>query len=1210
METLDDIDLFTKAQEKRSKELDAERNFRGEEKNFDPYIVKTLAEDIQKGPLDEELRTSVDLQGNFNFLINKKNLTRPQALEILAIDLADRSDVPNPKENVRGLIDSGVMPETIISYYTGARNPNVVMATLEGAGRGLTQFVPASEAAMLAGRSAFAVTPPILPFVGPFAKPLAALGAGTTAFLAGLFVGEKAEKAIFPDTTVVPSKMPFLEGGRGAASVLGTMRLNLSLAKAIPEKIDTGIVRLFENLGLMRDKGTAKKITNALTKVAETMGKTARTSPGSFLAAESVASIPVGIGGTISEYFSPGEALPRIAWETGASLVYPQRVIASYFPSIKNAFSKVKETDLKEAANLLEEKRKDMASDVLVEQLQLFSQGTKDPDEYIVGIVEALKAFNKDNPILFKGTPGQILDDEGLILLEKFYSRGNSALGRKAKESGEEGLQVISRLIEALKGTGTPEGIRAAFNIRKELISDMIKSGIEKNAATILKNISKLEARGELGETVTKRNLSQQVTDLMQQQMKNWRQAEKTAYDAVDMDETIPTANLKLAIEKVKKETLLEEPKGKGKKPTFPMPQEIKSFIEGYTKSNPSIRDLIKFRSLLLDKKRTALAGDAPDYSKARIYRTLSESILDDFGIKIQDEAFVRAVDLPAGATKNNIQKLKEAYDISRAGNDVFTRSFAGRLGKKQGSGEELIDPELALSKMMVGTPEDIVIKYEDLEKAASFVTNTLKGKTVVTDAVDPEKIKKNYHSLVDLFLRQMAEETLLKEKTVLNPVTNKMVTVKGVDDAAAERFIKKYKEILDFPAFKTLKDDLINPEARNVLLESVPEEIVKDASDLNLGDTLSFSTYWNRVKKMELLEDVLETSPQVGVAKALSSTDPEKKFNGLVRAINKAKVADPDIEKPAKEALLAAVFDYALEKSTKPVGSGKAFAIDPTKFRDLMLNPKKGTGIPAFMTLLKNSDIVDKEFVGRFKQMFDRLANLDDALNADGRVSAAEIERASSESRINRFGLRVLGATVAKKIANTLNMGASLQVPQAGADVATEAGVNMPKAITRDIIINVLMPGEEKAFLELLEKGLARKAAKDEKDLKKFFKTDNLIRRTLGSPAVFATPTVKEISEEIVPSEDIKGRQPILPKTPPKAVPFRAASAPPPRPAPPSVAQATTPPVTQAAPSPVTRGQYAAMFPMDSATTMMKQQENMQTAQNPMQRGIGSLFG
>jgi hypothetical protein len=33
-------------------------------------------------------------------------------------------------------------------------------------------------------------------------------------------------------------------------------------------------------------------------------------------------------------------------------------------------------------------------------------------------------------------------------------------------------------------------------------------------------------------------------------------------------------------------------------------------------------------------------------------------------------------------------------------------------------------------------------------------------------------------------------------------------------------------------------------------------------------------------------------------------------------------------------------------------------------------------------------------------------------------------------------------------------------------------------------------------------------------------------------------------------------------------------------------------------------------MFPMDSATTMMKQQENMQTAQNPMQRGIGSLFG
>ena len=39
----------------------------------------------------------------------------------------------------------------------------------------------------------------------------------------------------------------------------------------------------------------------------------------------------------------------------------------------------------------------------------------------------------------------------------------------------------------------------------------------------------------------------------MEQQMKRWRQAEKAAYDAVDMDETIPTANLKLAIEKVKK---------------------------------------------------------------------------------------------------------------------------------------------------------------------------------------------------------------------------------------------------------------------------------------------------------------------------------------------------------------------------------------------------------------------------------------------------------------------------------------------------------------------------------------------------------------------------------------------------------------------------------------------------------------------------------
>jgi len=149
------------------------------------------------------------------------------------------------------------------------------------------------------------------------------------------------------------------------------------------------------------------------------------------------------------------------------------------------------------------------------------------------------------------------------------------------------------------------------------------------------------------------------------------------------------------------------------------------------------------------------------------------------------------------------------------------------------------------------------------------------------------------------------------------------------------------------------------------------------------------------------------------------------------------------------------------------------------------------------------------------------------------------------------------------------------------------------PSMAMRDILVSASEPraGGYDEMEKLL--GLAQQRRADGKQ------ATNLLAKFMGSvfgTGAMATPTLRAASEAAMPMEQESRPMPIQPAPRPTA---QAPMAPPPAPRP--VAQAAPPPMpapAPAAPQAATRQQYAALFPFESTSQMIRAQ------------GIGSLMG
>jgi len=173
-----------------------------------------------------------------------------------------------------------------------------------------------------------------------------------------------------------------------------------------------------------------------------------------------------------------------------------------------------------------------------------------------------------------------------------------------------------------------------------------------------------------------------------------------------------------------------------------------------------------------------------------------------------------------------------------------------------------------------------------------------------------------------------------------------------------------------------------------------------------------------------------------------------------------------------------------------------------------------------------------------------------------------------------------------------------TIQVPGYFAREAQALFDTAPSMAMRDILVSASEPraGGYDEMEKLL--GLAQQRRADGKQ------ATNLLAKFLGSvfgTGAVATPALRAAAEASIPISQEERPMPIQPAPRPTA---QAPMAPPPAPRP--VAQAAPPPMpapAPAAPQADTRARYAALYPFESTSQMIR-------ATSPASGGIGSLMG
>lgn len=856
-----------------------------------------------------------------------------------------------------------------------------------------------------------------------------------------------------------------------------------------------------------------------------------------------------------------------------------------------------------------------------------------------------------------KLTPGQVLNSPELLAMERqlFRSEVGSSKKDEAQKASKDGLAKLAVVMKKLSESGDPRAIYASARLEQDTINELIRSNLDAKAANAVRTISRITDRlgqqARDGEVRIDAEQSEKLGGILlkavEQSMREWRQVESQAYGRVNMDELAsPDAILKKfrdltaqqppgrslakeitdviaeiagkdALNPLSKETrdalLLAESDVSGSRRIVSLREdklsaEQKAMVERLLKGDRdasregpiqeafearlalsryenrlaevrkqaqreldaplasralTLRQIQSFRSDMLDLARDGNRGA----KERRIFGQMAEAALDDLGVssKRVEEMLEQGIEPSA-----NQRQLLRAYAISREGNDVFTRTFAGKLMAQDRTGAERIPPEVTYDELLKGTSNRTTMKINDVREALRY----LPGGTATPEsaAVAAERVN-DFENTIDRFLAGRLVDPydgVLKTITPRDPTTGKdLPDIQVIDPGKLRRFRRDFQDVLNMDAMKALSNDLADAEKASTLAISAIDEASQRYK--NLKDNRAFGRIMAQKEPLKVVAEALG-------AKVGGRFDPEKSFKAIIRTVNRTAAREPEMLQAARDGLRNNVLDWAFQEALKKDGT-----LDLKKYNDALFKPvTQGQSSP--MQMLIEGNIVTPEFNQKLRANLANVQKLQDAVDQGENID--EI-LASSHPTLS-FLARYAGA----QFGGSLGTG-TIQVPGYFAREAQALFDTAPSMALRDILVSASEPraGGYDAMEKLL--GLAQKRRADGKQ------ATNLLAKFMGSvfgTGAVATPALRAAAEEAIPISQEERPMPIQPAPRPTA---QAPMAPPPAPRP--VAQAAPPPMpapAPAAPQAATRQQYAALFPFESTSQMIRAQ------------GIGSLMG
>ena len=542
----------------------------------------------------------------------------------------------------------------------------------------------------------------------------------------------------------------------------------------------------------------------------------------------------------------------------------------------------------------------------------------------------------------------------------------------------------------------------------------------------------------------------------------------------------------------------------------------------------------------------------------------------------------------PRFVPETEIEKFNVARAFTKAKNDVYNRAYGGTVLKKKASGE-LKNPAEELANNIFTRAGNISVKrLDDLDEAISFT---------IKQVPDPQ-VKAEMQQLLEYDLRG-AEQALLRaaaSEKVIDPATGQ------IRPSALANFTRKYAEVLDRAEFADLARDLQDANKAQLLLTKTlsdtrtagftprqvgQEVLIESATDVpTRRGMLGTQVFGKQADDIDAARRFLvnqESPTQEIIAIRNNSKNPNKEFSALINLVkNNADEVDGDPIRGLKQIIVDAAVQNSRDDATG--------FIDFDKF-DIFLNqPMRTKGSQSLRNVLQESGIASADELDRLQVLaeYGRRGRRFARGEIGDPLQAAE-DLLGDVSLLVGFAQRVAGAATFSSLFNRIKNSipllrggsATLQAPSYGAILADKYLNVLPDTAAKRVLLESFMDADQ--FNTLFNK---ISTVEDVQEV------HGALKPVLES--IIGLEGYRQISEYIQ-SPEFAAREEVAVVTPEPAPTTVAVASPPPAPL-------VTPTPAPAAPMPPAQGptnreSYAALFPDDLASDVIRQQQ-----------GIGSL--
>ena len=793
-----------------------------------------------------------------------------------------------------------------------------------------------------------------------------------------------------------------------------------------------------------------------------------------------------------------------------------------------------------------------------------------------------------------------------------------------ASASGRDQMTTMAKsAIFDLVNSGSPEAMAVAARLQQALFEESMVADMDVAVTNLYSAAERLIGRSPTAGS-NELDLSERLFNVLERQLERSKMRESELWNAVGRDfvftafkagddriTSVPNVVRLLDIP-------LSDPRG-GLKPAGASGEEMLTAALG-TGLQRDINTLNRFfrpdpndPNPLTDNPATA-DFMMQAYSNARDRaRTLRNNGLNEEAriANVVADALLRDI---TGVESSNNAAYNAARAYTYARNNVFTRSFLGDLSRTDKLGRDVITPETLLHRLRQGNNADIMARYNDIEAAGRFALQNFLPNAAV-DRLTTEEL------ITQVTRASMME--IMERRPVLNPATGQPM----IDPATnAPRFTyvvspNKYEKFLQEPG-------------TNELLAAFPQ-IANDLRAVAAGrvdyDTMmSLMAQARKSPETQAFQTILEyvETPAKAVGRALSGSNPQRALQRYVDLIERSGdnfvdpfTGDTFTKADALAGLRRAILDNGIYHSG---GSGLGFR--PAAFEDYLFANVRGTPSSEAFNLagfMRRNNLIDEEHLNVIQRSIREMRGIEEAF-ATGNLDQILFRNPSpSKALAVKFMGLTLGQAAFTKFKDAFK--------GMGIDPGGGIGGGMAAATEgRNAVTNLLLLGPEtavgRAMAELFQ---------DPQKLSQVMgqvrtvEDARLLEEVLGS--LFGggiRGTVRRVPygmEYLTAPEDRTEPVPApAPATPaPAPAPARTAPplpppnqrgslTPPPAPAPTRGGGAAAPaPIQRAAapqaptptPSgPVDRARFAAFFPNDPTTDLIRQQA--------ASGGIGSLMG